>query len=640
MKAKVPNGFVLISRTEKCKSYPGTRKRYFYQCTRTDGFGNTCNFTIRCDKVKDPSKLLHSHQFQLHFPTQREIDLQNNINHFMNLNIKFISRSNISLQYAVSDDFKSYLNELLVFGKSLDNDVDISKILNNLTYYNLRKNLISKAESVRQDRLLEFISFKYGSLAIDGGTINSTYFSDIYLCNPGECIKPLLIYSGSNVSKKSENIKDEVKKALELCKNVKIQSIVGDNFKAQVKTCSNVIRENLTILSFVPCICHLFNLALIDLYNNNEIFHSDINFLRNISKEFNKISRRNNLGILAPEHIPTRWINDIDITYILYIKADILKENFQNQIEVLDFIDKKIPDIMLILLPIRSALQMLEGNSSKICEIIPIVSEIKNFYFDHHDLFIDENYNIIAQDFVNFIESRIQKTSNGHLLQLAYALTPVGRNFIRKSLKEGTYIKDNIEFDIAVNLKFDAKYVKNFLQNINSPWFKSNDMEEEEEEEEKEEEERMEYIQEETVQESISNQKDEQSEIDESEIIDFGIYENCSHYLDSLSSIFSVNPEQLRNEFYCWIYEDINFTFYKDYEKSHGGDSHRISRLWRMLQNNGFPFLGEIARALHAIIASEAVCERGFSTRRSILRKTRSRTKSDLADALLILKQN
>ena len=161
MKAKVPNGFVLISRTEKCMFYPGSRKRYFYQCTRTDGFGNTCNFSIRCDKVKDPNKLHHSHQFQLHFPTRKEAELQRDINYFINLNTKFISRSNISLQYAASDDFKSYLKELLIFGKNLDSDVDISKILNNLTFYNLRKDLISKAKSVRQDRLLEFISFKY-----------------------------------------------------------------------------------------------------------------------------------------------------------------------------------------------------------------------------------------------------------------------------------------------------------------------------------------------------------------------------------------------------------------------------------------------------------------------------------------------
>ena len=99
-----------------------------------------------------------------------------------------------------------------------------------------------------------------------------------------------------------------------------------------------------------------------------------------------------------------------------------------------------------------------------------------------------ENFNIIAQDFVDSIDSRIQKTSNGHLLQLAYALTPVGRNSIRKGLKEGTYIKDNIEFDIAVNLKFDTKYVKNFLQKIDSQWFKLNNTEEEEEEREEEEE--------------------------------------------------------------------------------------------------------------------------------------------------------
>ena len=68
-------------------------------------------------------------------------------------------------------------------------------------------------------------------------------------------------------------------------------------------------------------------------------------------------------------------------------------------------------------------------------------------------------------------------------MQLVYILTQVGRNSIRKTFKEGTFIKDNNEFDIAVNLKFNIKYVKNFLLKINSPWFQSNSIEEEEEEE-------------------------------------------------------------------------------------------------------------------------------------------------------------
>ena len=45
--------------------------------------------------------------------------------------------------------------------------------------------------------------------------------------------------------------------------------------------------------------------------------------------------------------------------------------------------------------------------------------------------------------------------------------------------------------------------------------------------------------------------------------------------------------------------------------------------------------LGEIARALHAITSSESICERGFSARKAIQRKTRSKMFPDLANALL-----
>lgn len=620
-KRKVPEGFVIVKRTTILAKYPYKRERMYFRCKKVDEHGRQCIYEIRSDKVTHIN-LQHLHQFELYFPSLRTTQIDTLQKEILNLQCDFISASNISLFFASSNYFKNYILEMLKIGNKISSDIDISQLTKKLTFQNYRRTIIKNSNKTLEAGITLYKNFCYASITIDSGTINKNSFFDIYLCNPGESLKPLLIHSATNHSKSSISIEQDIIKAIQFVKDLRVMAIVGDNFRAQVNACSKIIRGNMRTLYFIPCSCHLLNLIIQDVYKNNDKFCAMINHVRSIGVLYNKYAKQKLLNSFSPEHVPTRWVNDLDIAFFLYKKSKILHEIFNDNDEILYFIDNELRDLVLLLIPFRSALQMLEGNNSKIGDIYPVLEEFKLFYQDHLPLFQNEYSQIICRNFVENIDIRFNRTNIGHILQLAFILTPHGRNHIRTTLRDGTYVNDVRQVDYSFNMKFDKKYVNNFLIMLNSPWFKEKDVDEQEEEELEEDEE---------IEFDFENENNEE---EDNECIDRGLYENCETLLESLSPMFGLVAAEVKMEFYNWIYDTISLQTFYDFIETNG--TKNTSSLWRMLQNNGFPNLGEIARAMHSIIASETVCERGFSIRKSIQRKTRNRMLSDLANALVI----
>ena len=274
------------------------------------------------------------------------------------------------------------------------------------------------------------------------------------LCNPGESLAPLLIYSTANHKKTSLSIKEDISNAIKTVGNLRIIAIVGDNYRAQVKACSKIIQNNMTTLYFIPCSYHLINLVIHDVFNESNEFRSMIDQVRNLSVLFNKFAKQQILNFYAPEHVPTRWVNDLDIAFFIYNKLDLFHQIFKENLEILGFIDNDLQDLVLLLIPLRSALQMLEGNFSKIGDILPILKQVKLFYDDHKFLLKKESSEHICEIIANIIDRRFSHTNVGHTIQLSYVVTPHGRHFLRTSLKEGTYAKDLMEEDLDISLSY------------------------------------------------------------------------------------------------------------------------------------------------------------------------------------------
>ena len=448
------------------------RTRKYYRCLWGKDKGEQCVFMYRSDvKLKSPHII---HQPPLKLVTQKEEDNAIIKAKVLNIITCLIAVSNISLYKATNENFKEFIRKLLEIGNSLPADFDLNIIFRDFTFPKLRSIILNKASKLVNLKLQKFVLWSYASIAIDGGNVNGTNYFDVYLCNPSENLKPLLIYSTTNHDKFTETIKNDIASALSFVRNVHVHAIVGDNFVPQVKACNEIISDALSnqkILFFVPCACHLLNLVLINTYKECNIYFSYVHTIRKIGKKYNKIERSLKIRHFCPEHIETRWVSDLDIAYFLYINYNRVIERMtkENQIEFLK--SGKLKDFILLLAPFRAGIQNLEGNRSKIGDIYPIVLKIIEFYDDHANLLQHEDSVTILNALVNNIRKRFNSTKIGHILQLSYSLTPVGRNEIRGQMDIHTYEPDNFENRVEYKFTFETKYVRTIFKEIGSPWF-------------------------------------------------------------------------------------------------------------------------------------------------------------------------
>lgn len=202
---------------------------------------------------------------------------------------------------------------------------------------------------------------------------------------------------------------------------------------------------------FCPCSCHILNLVLIDTFKNNSKWNNYLGTLRDIGKNYNKAERNQLERHFCPEHVATRWVNDVDVAYFLYMHKEIAIMRIPDRKE---FIDSYLHDILVILLPFRSAIQILEGDFSMLADIYPIFEEVYGYYDLHKPLLKNSASVEIVDHIIFYIKQRVSKKLNGHLLLLAYSLTPAGRREIRQTMQKGTFVEDNFQVTKEYALSF------------------------------------------------------------------------------------------------------------------------------------------------------------------------------------------
>lgn len=628
-----PPGFIRLSETKKDSRRIGmTKVIYYFKCAYIHPPTKMpCSFKIRTDKVRfeilndgpyEYKNLEHTHKMQVSANGDNAIEKLNFQKKIMKLCSLFIVKSNLSIRFASDSDFKGFVETLLYCGHSIPDDFNISDVVKQFTERNFKKEIDYQAKLALDERLLEFNNCKFGSLTIDAGTVNHTCLFTVYLCNPSEEIKPVVIYVGTNRPKSESAIIEDIKLAIKRCGYILITGITGDNYRPQVKAIKSIILENKTnighFLVFNSCACHVINLILTDCYKNNQSWRRQINNLRNIGKNYNKQIRSAETRCFCPEHCPTRWVNDIDIAYFLFSKRDIIKNMFN---DVSNFIDADLIDILIVLIPFRSAIQMLEGDLVSVSLTFPVFQDIINYFNVHSELVLNENTKDLIQSFINIIKDRKGKTMNGRLIELSYVLTPKGRLFVRSHLQNDTYEKDEFDFSEMIDdviISFEKKYINNILVPINSPWF---DQEEEEEDEQEE---------------ILVNEELDQDDTPEQIIDDNGIFDNCAIYIMKIARELNMDANNVYNQFTLWIYGGIsNEARAKSYMKD------TVGLFWRKMQNDpNYADLALIARRITSIMAAEAVNERGFSLRRRVVPKGRQNTSENLAQSRCFLTES
>ena len=366
-------------------------------------------------------------------------------------------------------------------------------------------------------------------------------------------------------------------------------------------------------------------MVLIDVYKNNQLFCKWVGFIRDLGKRYNEFERIQKTRHYCPEHVPTRWVNDLDIAFFLYKHKNDALTRAGNEKHREFITSGKLQDMVVILLPFRASLQTLESSKCKISDIYQTISNMISYYDAHDSVLVNCDSHSIIETIQTCLKFRVSSKKEFEIIQLAYTLTPAGRTEIRENLKEGSYQKDTFNIYIENSLNFELKYVRTILKDIGSPLFFDS---EEEDDDDVEEINDLENMEEENI-------------IDESEEDDLihgnnyrTMLEIATNVLCDISELMNIDKDAVIMEYTNWIYGKIsdpmlicNKIFW---------DSN-VGYMWRILENDNYPNLSKISRLLHSIIASESCNERGFSKRKYIQNRRRTRMSTQLANALLTL---
>jgi len=154
----------------------------------------------------------------------------------------------------------------------------------------MRKNLINYSNTIKNEKMKEYIQYQYCALSVDAGKNNGSSYLLINLCNSIKKTYPIIIHLEENFRGDYENYKKVMR---DLCiklisQNILICGIVSDNLPVQEKAYNHALSSSfqfestdpmISSIIWIPCGCHLLALTINDLEKSNFSFKHDIEIL-------------------------------------------------------------------------------------------------------------------------------------------------------------------------------------------------------------------------------------------------------------------------------------------------------------------------------------------------------------------------
>ena len=209
------------------------------------------------------------------FLTENDLNIQNIRKYYIEALVKFIGKSKLSINSSRSKHFRKFCFQLIklgciIYSNSLENYV-FNELIPNPSFNKIRNTFVNKSLIKKEKKIKKLAQYKFVSLAVDSGTVEGKKFLDIYVGNPSENCKFVLMHSASNVTNTVDCITEQINRCLKLCYNYGLQvtGITSDNLTSQVIAINNIINRRYYFdLIHIRCACHILNLVLNDLSKN------------------------------------------------------------------------------------------------------------------------------------------------------------------------------------------------------------------------------------------------------------------------------------------------------------------------------------------------------------------------------------
>ena len=646
-RGNIPQGFTYVKNT--------INNKYYFKCCNTkvvNGHIRECQFVVRSDY--GAKKLDHDCIFErLSFLTENDLNIQNIRKYYIEALVKFIGKSKLSINSSRSKHFRKFCFQLIklgciIYSNSLEN-YGFNELIPNPSFNKIRNTFVNKSLLKKEKKIKKLAQYKFVSLAVDSGTVEGKKFLDIYVGNPSENCKFVLMHSASNVTNTVDCITEQINRCLKLCYNYGLQvtGITSDNLTSQVIAINNIINRRYYFdLIHIRCACHILNLVLNDLSKKSDYYKNYQVVIHSLSKLYNSCVDGKKITTRCPSVIPTRWVYDINIVAFLYahqneIEIIVSKSNPHklasdyniDQKIALDLIHNHLRFILEFLSPIKTAISLLESEKSGLIEGYLVFTKLREYmcFLMNNVYNNNETYMEIIKTYIEEFDFRVNKSINIGLMKLAWSLSLIGRSEMREKLKnciefDSVNVKsfapinspyDNIHFDLKIRDQ-SIQYSYNF--NINTGA-------------EDDEENTINNLAKEN---DIKGIWDEENETEYHADIENN--DNASGIFNSLVDILidfclkmKLNSKKVSDQYRKYIYNSL-----KRHITQSNAESVTASELWRILENDDdFKELAQAARMILSLCISEAICERGFSLRKLTMNKNQRRSLEDLINSKL-----
>jgi hypothetical protein len=364
---------------------------------------------------------------------------------------EFIATNNIPISTGSGESFRELLRLVYANGyrsgsEHPNGDIDLafSSCCPPMKETSLRKRVVEVAALKKKELMISFKNHAFSAMTMDAGQV---YTLKLFVTNL--VISPLLCSFTYSIDVTDDlnciSLKNLIVPKLIALKQdeIHISAITCDGATYQRKALDfedqdsiQNCHEEFSRLFFIPCLCHRLNNAYQHLFRECAPFHEIITSLRSLAVFCRKPAQRRFIGRVCPEFIQTRWLYDHRI--LTFVLAN------EEKINALPGPDHKVIPafhaIEYMLGIFNELVTKLEGSSVPLCFAFPLIHDALQKLATRGSMFADHLEMSMLYDCAAARIRLYTLDSTNNLLQLAYILTPNGREHARNRFRQDLHL--------------------------------------------------------------------------------------------------------------------------------------------------------------------------------------------------------
>ena len=303
-----------------------------------------------------------------------------------------------------------------------------------INYRGLNAAMIERAEFLMGIWVKRMQQVPFLCVSLDGVTIGQRAFMNFDLIAPALSDATMIFDFGTRSKMRTDEFVADLRPVLDrvAVRRLNVAGIVSDGCRVQIKglnfrdeqSLQRVYPATYGKLLLIECVCHKLNNCTKAFYAVNPLYRDLIDAMRRAVVRLRKPDGRAALGVVVPASVETRWMFDALSLACMARHRDAIADNFP-EIEI---------DTLLQLLPllqiVYETICSLESDHASLASVVPQIGRCAARIREAAEGQSDPEIVALYHEFSASVQKSVLGSNRG-LLQLAYILTPAGRDEAR-----------------------------------------------------------------------------------------------------------------------------------------------------------------------------------------------------------------